>query len=510
MPAPPLPILPPTRGLITTQNEENIPADGARELENWIFRDGDFRVRPGLTTFSDDINERPTGYFSYIEFDGTYHLVMGTTVGWHVYDPGTQTWTDISGTAFTASAVQLQVFRFFQKAGSTFVLGCNDKDAPVKWDSDPTANYSAIGGSPPVGKAMMVLADRLLLLNLSSGATINPAAITVSNRVDFDTGWGTVLVAILANAGDIVAAEELGEFVGAIYCVDSIWLAIAQGSADPFRFDPKKQYVEGEGPASVKCVIKTHGGHIIFSANGDVHFFDGADWRSIWPDVARQIQKTANLGAMDRAWTTYDAVHKEILFVYPEIGGLEPSVGVMVKEDTGACFPVRWSGKNMSAGHFARAVEGITIGELVGTIGEIEGTIGELGSFTRRVVFGEIGGQSFEDFGDTDDGTGIGFFMETGLVSLGNGNRFKQAKRIEHRFRKSTLAQTVTIKVGKSNNGNVRVLDTGHNLDIGANGPYKTGHRRSSKYLSVRLEGTATQPVIWRGSFAELVNRGYR
>jgi len=510
MPAPPLPILPPLRGLITTRNPESIPSDGARDLENWIFRNGDFRVRPGLTVFSDDINERPTGYFSYLEFDGTYHLVMGTTVGWHVYNPGPKTWTDISGTALTATSVQLQVHRFFQKGGATWLLGCNDKDTPVKWDSDPTANYAVIGGTPPVARAMMVLADRVLLLNLSSGATINPAAITVSSRLDFDTGWGTVLVAILSNAGDIVAAEELGEFVGVIYCIDSIHLAVAQGGAVPFRFDPKKQYTEGEGPASVKCVIKTHGGHIIFSANGDVHFFDGADWRTIWPEVARHIQRTGNLEAMARSWATYDAINREVLFVYPEIGNIEPGVGVLVKEDTGALYPIRWASKDMTAGHFARAVEGVTIGELPGTIGAMEGTIGELGNFTRRIILGEMGGQSYEDFGETDAGTGIAFKLETGLVSLGNSNRFKQAKKIEHRFLKAPMAQNVTVKVGKSNHGDVRVLDTGHTLDIGTTGPYKTGHRRSSKYLSVRLEGTATQPVVWLGSFAELVNRGYR
>lgn len=504
----PLPIL----GVVKTLDDEHIPQNGARDCENWLYRDREFRVRPGLTTFGNDINQRPAGFISYDDVGGNRRIVMGTDDGWWTYDEATNTWTDISGTALTASFEQ-QVFRFFQVSSDTHLLGVNGKDSAKTWDSDPTTNYAAIGGTPPIARCMMILADSVLLGNLSSGATINPAAIDVSNRLDFNAGYGIRLVAILANALDIIAMEEMGDFVGAIYCADSIWLAIAQGGNTPFRFEPKKRFQEGDGPASTLSVAKRgNGSHVYLSRSAHIKQFDGAGLETVWPEASAYIRATANIATIGRAWAAYDSENREVLFVYPEKGNFEPNLGVIVKESTGAAYPVRWPGKMMTAGGFAKVARGIRIGDLTMPIGSISQTIGELGSagLGRRIILGESGGQSYESIGDDDAGTGIPFFAETGLNNLGSGTKFKTVQMIEHRFTKIAGSQTVTVKIGKSNSGAERTLSSGHDIDIGSNGPYKTGHRKSSKFLSVRLEGTATRPVVWRGSFAHLVERGGR
>jgi len=221
--------------VISTLDAEHIPADGLRKAENWVHQNDEFRVRDGLTAFGDDIDQRPAGFFTYHDADGNYRIVMGTDLGWWSYDEATSTWTDISGTALTSAPIDAQIYRIFQKAGTTWLLGVNGVDPFNKWDGDPATNYSAVGGSPPVASAMMVLADRVILGNLRSGATQSPVAFAVSSRLDFDTGWATQLIGLLSNARDIVAMQELGEFVGAVHCEDSIWLAIAQGTSDPFR-----------------------------------------------------------------------------------------------------------------------------------------------------------------------------------------------------------------------------------------------------------------------------------
>ncbi len=357
---------------------------------------------------------------------------------------------------------------------------------------------------------MMILADRVILGNLSSGGTVSPVATDVSTRLDVDTGCASVQTGHLSNARHIVAMEELGDVLGVLNCEVSIWLAIAVGASEPFRFEPKKRYDDGQGPASTLAVVRTaQGGQVIFSANGGVYYFDGADWRAIWPEAARYIQKTANLNSMGRAWAIYDSVNKQVLFVYPEGGNDQPSVGLIINEGTGAPFPIRWTSKNMTAGVFGRSATGLRIGDLP-VIGGISQTLGSLTSSVQRIIMGETGGQAYENVGEDDAGTSIPFLLETGLHSLGNGTRLTTAKRLEHRFKKTGSSQTVTVKIGNSRYGEDRVLSTGHDIDVGAVGPYKTGHRKTSQRLSVRLEGSASTKIVWRGSFAEFANRGYR
>ena len=115
----------PHRGLMPHLNQREIGPEGLYQSENWVLRDGVFQVRPGSTVFGNDINQRATGYIQYRHSDAALRTVKGTIAGWWKYAAGTDLFTDITGTALTATAVQQQVFRVFQKAGATWLLGIN-------------------------------------------------------------------------------------------------------------------------------------------------------------------------------------------------------------------------------------------------------------------------------------------------------------------------------------------------------------------------------------------------
>jgi hypothetical protein len=513
----PIPIPLPYRGLLSAQERENFPPDAASESENWIHRDDKFQVRPGLTSLGDQTSQRATGMVGYELADGTRRIVMGTTVSWWAYNEATNTWTDLANGALTASAIDQQVFRPFELSGTTLLIGTNGADAVKKWNGSNLANnFADLGGSPPKARCMMVLADRLLLGNLKSGGTVSPLAVDVSARLNIESGWQSFVSLLADTAGPIIVMSEWGNFVGMVYKTDAIYRAIATSGANPFRYELMTKFNESEGVAATNALVKIGDGSDVYLSRGaEIKRYTGQS--SVQPfgsrDLSKFVQDTANVGQLQRAWGTYDSDNEEILFVYAEKGSTEPSLGVLIKERSGAFWPIRWTGRNMTAAAYVVISRGLRIADLKASIGAIKQTIGELGTAgtIRRVIMSDLqaGGQVYESVGDDDAGAAIPFFSETGLFDLGSPLRNKTVRKIFHRFSTQASQQEITIKIGTSKYGEPRVLSDGDVIDIGQDGPYKTHHRITSKFLSVRLEGLATRPVVWHGSFADAAERGF-
>lgn len=508
----PLPYL----GLLRAHDRERVPPDGAAEMENWIHRDENFQVRPGLTTFGNLLSQRPCGMVGFVLTDGTRRIVMGTDDSWWAYDNTTNTWSDLANGALTGGAGDQQVFRPFEQSGTTILLGTNSADNPKKWNgADLANNYADIGGSPPRAKAMMILADRVMLLNLKSGGTVSPLAVDISARLNFESGWQTFVSLLADTAGAIVGAREMGNFVGIIYKTDAIYRAIFQAGTNPFRYEMLTNFQESEGLCSALALTSLgDGSHVYMSRGGELKLYTGAGPLQSFGsrDVARYIQATAAIGQLERAWAAYDADNEEVLFVYPEKGNTEPNLGVIIKERGGAMYPVRWSGKNMTAGGFAAIQRGLRIGDLTMPIGSISQTLGELGSIgsVRRMILAASTGQAYEAIGDDDAGTGIPFFVESGLYDAGDPLKNKVITRIVHEFENTNGSQPISIKLGKSMGGRQRSLTAAKTINLQSRRIYATGHRTSARYISMRLEGTATQPVVWSGSTAEFEYTGAR
>ena len=506
----PIPI--PVLGLLAAVDREHVPAEGLTECENFILRDRDFRVRNGLTLFGNSLGARPTGFVHYDHTDGSLKLVGATITGWKFFNFVTHTWTTITGSALTTSTEQ-QVFRVFQKSGGTHLLGVNNKDTPKKWDG-VAAGYSNIGGSPPIARCMMILNNHVILGNLKSGSVISPVATDVSAFNDFDTGWGSIQVALHADTnGEIVIMQEMGNLNGAIIKTDAIHRATAQGGgADPFRFD----YVavpKDEGAAATLAYVVLGDGSIVYLAlNGKLKRFDGVGVTDFGGDNARVfLSETLDFSSIGRSWMAYDSTYREILIVYPQRGGSgEPDKGLIVKEQTGAILPLKWGTRKFTAGGYIRSISPLTLGDLKVPLGSITKTLGELGqgNIVRSIIVGETTAQAYTFTGESDNGTPIDFVAETGLAPLGGGANYATVNSIEHRFQQVPVSQQLSVKIGSSKSGETRTLSSADTIDIGTPGPYYTGHRVTSKYLSMRFEGSALRPVIWRGSYVDSAPRG--
>ena len=59
------PIAKPTGGIRKDVPATTLGWDGLVDSKNWVYRNSNFFVRPGLTNFADDIDERPMGYIQY-------------------------------------------------------------------------------------------------------------------------------------------------------------------------------------------------------------------------------------------------------------------------------------------------------------------------------------------------------------------------------------------------------------------------------------------------------------
>lgn len=509
----PIPIPVHSLGVVPDADIEAMPLGALVAAENWIYEDGELHVRQGFTAFGNDINQRPTNLIQYLHNDGTLRTVQATTVGWWKYASGT--WTDISGTALTGSPAEPTVFRVFQKGGATHLLGTNGADTMKKWDGN-AATYSNVGGSPARCRTMMVVFDRFIIGHLLSGGTISGLAVDVSAFQDFDAGWGSVLTAIVGaeTEGNIVAMRELGALTGAIYKEDAIVDAIGQDGAAPFRFVTSKTRIDG--PASALAVTGPREGfHLIFTKNGAIMSWDGVSYGPLGGSEGRKFQthivKTCNLGSIGRSFSVYDSDKNHAWFFYPEKGTSDPKIGIVINLNNLSMWPFRLGFAVSAAGKITTST-GLTIGDLTGQIGGITQTLGELGTANalQRIVVGEVGGQAAENVGTTDLGTAIPISYQTGRYSLGRGHRYKTVKKIQHRFNKTPLTQNISVQIGVSDHGGTEVLSDAKTVDIGQTGPYNTGHRHTGKFLSMRLSGSATQPVIYRGSYVDAVERGER
>ncbi len=502
----PIEIPEPKKGVRPDLDPEDIEDSALFRAENMIFRDGDFKTRPGFATFANDINERPLAYIQYSNVDGATKVVMGTDKGWWLLS--SNTWTSITGTALTGSETDFVVFRTFVKGVVTYLLGTNGKDTAKKWDGSAGA-YSAIGGSPPKARCMAVLFNRCVLGNLTSGDTIHPAAIDVSNDKDMDTGWGTQLVAIVGTDSPIVTIRELSDQTAAILKSDEIHLLIAQSGTTPFR----PQFVKSgiSGPASEKMAARlTEGSVVMVGKDGLASIFDGAAVQELPYSIQKQIVSTCNPEKMDRGWCTYDSDRRELWIMFPLQGSVDPNGGVMVNMGTLQVYPIRFAALKMTAGRKIKTATGVSIGDLTVPIGSLTQTLGDLGSNSavRRLVFGDIGGQSFQDTATKDNAVSIPFSWETPV--RGKAEHFGTIERIRHRFKPSAMSQTVSVQVGKRNEAGDIAYGTAKSLNAGSTRRKVTGHRVTAEYFALRFSGDAHEDVNYMGSTAYLVPRGRR
>lgn len=499
---------PPVLGVRPDLDPENVDDKSLVAGENVINRDGDFRTRPGFTSFADNVHEVPMAYIQYDHADGNPRTVLGTQRSWRRLTGNV--WTDISGgVPLNGGFTEHIVFRTFSKANATWLLGVNGADNMKKWDGTSPA-YADVGGSPPRARCMCVVFDRIVLGNLLTGGTISPVAIDVSANKDFDAGWGSQLVALLADTeGPIISMEEMGTLNAAILKSDSVYMLIAQGGTDPFRIQWVKSGISGPASARLSCKL-WNGGVAITGRDGLVSTFDGANVAPLPYAIQRQIVRTANLEKLNRGWMLPDSDRRELWIVYPLIGSDFPNGGMVINMTTLACYPIRFPAHHMMAGGKITTTAGITIGQLVGPIGSLSNTIGSFASTAviRRLVLGNSLGQTLQEIGNTDDGAPIPFYWDTPI--RGQTNQFHTIDSIRHRFKYTVNTQPVDVLVGSRDEGDAINFVSQTSIDLHNDSDKVTSHRFDAEYFGLRYQGNATEPVIYQGAMVDVKQRGKR
>lgn len=537
-----LPIPVPTGGIRADLDAQDIGPNDLRDSKNWINRDGKLQTRDGVGIDGLPVAGRIMAYAHYFYNDGTPRTISGTTRGWFRRNISAGQWDNITGVPLTGSRTDHQTFKVFQKAGQTWLLGTNGADTPKVWDGVSPA-YVDMGGSPPRARAMGVVADRIILGNLLSGGTISPVATDVSSNKDFDSGWGSQLVTLHADTpGAIVSIDEIGNLLGAIWKTDALYLAIAQGTADPFRFELKQRLSTEDGlptgPCSSAVVLTLGDAKMMYiGLDGAGYMFDGGRVARMHPKIQRYILMAGDRSRLTSATGGYNSERHEVTILFCGKGSLDPNIGIVIDLNTNAVWPVGWSTHRFTAIGFGN--RSLTIGELAGTIGEQPDTIGAYANANiTHQLFGDINGQTYKeqfggdfrystigdlvgDIGDQDpfrigDYFTIGTpapvqsYFETGLNSLGTARQYKTVHGVEHFFEKTPDAQNVTVKLGISNFGEDRVLSSGVTTDIQLAQPHRTGFRKSGRRFSLRYEASSIQQLIYRGAEAEVIPRNVK
>lgn len=501
----------PVDGVRKDLAQNAVPPSALIESQNMILRRGRFQPRYGVVAFaSNKPSQKVKGVIGYRHSDGTDKLVIGTEAGWWRYNSGTTAWVDISGTALAAS--DHIIFRVFQKDGATHLLGINNQVSTMKkWDG-AAATYSAVGGTPPLAKAMMVLANRVLLFNLADNGAysgvISPVGYDVSAFNDFDSGWGSVLNGLLVDTpGPIVAALEMGDLQGAIYKTDAIVMAIAQAATVPFRFEWR--VIGNIGPANSRCVVAIpDGSHVFLAPDGSLNRFDGVSVQSLGYHIQKQILDSCD-GVLSQlettGWLFFDPERNEIQIHYKDASSSQ-RLWCVVSLENSSVWPMLWGGSEMALDDHAGGR--VVIPGLTGT----------------HILYFSTLGQAYKETlaedvtGTTDD---IAVIWETPLSDLGAPGYWKTLNSMDHLFQcgvddprnPTPGSETIVITARYSDGGEVPAdADAGQNITISASqlNSYTTDHRATGKLMGVKYSGTIDVLFEYRGASGAAVLRGER
>jgi hypothetical protein len=494
----------PTQGIRKDLPSLQVGWNGLVEAENWIYRNGVFKVRGGLTDFANDINERPMGFVQYDHGSEVNRIVMGTKTGWWHYNAAGNTWTDLDGAAnpLTGGNDNQCVFRPFEKSGTVNLLGCNGKDAPKKWTG--AGNYADIAGGhgATAAKCMAVSADRLLMCE---GMTVY-----ASDNLDFDAYTDGFTARLGETPGDIVACLEFGAEQVAFYKEDSVYVSFAQADlTDIFRFELVRAGVSGPvSPLSVFPLGAT-GAHCWLSWAGAVMLFDGSNIYPMEEHITTHIRQTRDYDMRARSFGFYDPRESEIYIFYASQGSTDVDTCVVISWPSQEMHYFRFGSNLITAGGQFHITDSIPIGELP-LIGDIDMTLGEMDTGSSHILLGDNGGQVYTNQGYTDDGSAISGWFETGLQFGAKPGQFSVLQLIQHLFPTTTSAQNISIQVGASDYGETRTLQAAQTLDLNAGGPYETQHRLPGQMYSLRMSGDFSVETEWMGSLVPITPGGLK
>ena len=480
----------------------------ARDALNWIRRDRWLRVRPGVTARGNDtLSEYPLALFQYDHDDESGRIVCVTDDGFHAFNATTEAWVDKTGvTPLTANEASQVVVRAMYYGGERVIIFTNGVDVLKKWDG-VTATMENLGGSPPVCGCMAVAFNRLLLGNLVTGPDPSPQGVDVSEYRNPDAGYGgTVQQQFLLDvSGDIVAMESIGNRRVGVYLEDGIYVATATGGEFPFRFD--LAYKGIHGPVSAQACIPTPRGHVFLARDATMRIFNGSTQRVLQRDpdddrINAFIRDTLDFDERTKTWLAYNSVLNELHVHYVPVGSDAVVGGFILNMADLSLWPMLW-GLALPAGLSGRVVASRTYAEVVGPYSSHSAPYSAFETTENKVLFQGADGQLYRFDGLTDAGGAIEHYIETGIRSAGDARTAVVIRYANHLIEPTASGQEITVQFGASQFGEDRTLEAAKTLDLAigqGRGRRETHHRLRGTMFSLRLSGSATSQIEWRGT----------
>jgi hypothetical protein len=447
---------------------------------------------------------------------GSEITVLATENKWYELS-GSLEWTEIDSAEWSSAPANpnsLPVFRAFDgyTTGNSnkdrYLIGANGESNAMFWngtDAAQTLTEGMDGSTTIQPRCIAVSSGRILYGNLKN----NPSTVAWTEALTI-SDWETNNVDLADTPGYIVAMLEMGNLQTAIYKSDAIYMAIAQGSTQPFRFELKTANVDG--PASPRSIVAiSDGTHIYLSNTGDVVIFDGVRPRSMGQKLQAYIQSDMDTEKMDESFSFYDKENKNIYFFYPPYNSSagHKCIVVDVSGQVPALWPLSFPGNITTGGRLVLSISK-TIDQLGdGPIDLLQGTIDSYGSSRPILAILNNAGEIFFFEGYSDCGEPITHHIETGAYDLGNITNYLTVKEIDHLF-DASANQSIDVELLTTNFGGEKISDGKQTVDLIRGQRKLSAHRATGRIFSMRMSGKSTGKIEWLGSEASVVQRGLR
>jgi hypothetical protein len=491
---------------------------------------------PGTT--GSPINQIPLAVYSFEEDEDTTFVVVATDAGlWKMNSDyswtSIGTWTKTSDgepEAVTLSgAAYPPVFKTFAgsvnggdqarymvvvapEADAMYWSGSGSAQRIVKANPDPEADDVCM-----TCRSVVSIFRRLIYCGLYD----DPYAVQFTDQFDIDV-WEDPngKVRLVDTQGSIVGALEIGNTQAVIYKDDAIYMAVAQGMAQPFRFELKAANIDG--PVSARAIVALGDGrHAYLSHTADVVIFDGVRPVSLGEHIQLYLQDVIDFERIGSSYIIYDPRIRELSVYYPPYnsGDLNGCAVINLGGEFPTLWPQRYPQPISAGGHIV-----IDLAKTIDELGEVpidalQGRIDDYGSLRPESLLLDDVGRPMLNGGSTDFGSPIEHYLETGAYDMGEFSSYKTVQEIDHLFDSGARSPLISDPGQRealfvdllSSIGGIESDSTGAKaLNIRAGYRNITRHRVTSRMFSLRIFGDSSSSLKWFGSEASVVRRGYR
>jgi hypothetical protein len=508
---------PPTRGVIIG-NRRRLPAGAAADAQNWLLRSGQLRSRPGLQDIGvgTSIEQLPIGIMQWDRQSAAGldrdQLIVGTTTDWWWYDSATGLWVEVTGTPDLSGTDRNQVqFRSFPDAGTTGVIGCNNKDGLRWWSGSPDDDFEVVDGPAPISLA--TLGGRILAAgNVSEDwDTPNPYLVYYSAYQDYSS-WAQIdALGFNSTSGPLVALLEMGKFA-VVYKTDAIHMISISGGLLPFWPDLRTRNVTGPISPATVCDIG-NSRHAFLNSDLAVMVFDGSTAQTLGGHIQDFLKANMSSEKQHKSFIFFDKYHQELWVVYPRGEFQLTDSALIISMQPGyPCWPVKWLGTQFSTGLAGKIKDSVTFAELGATTFAEATNFADYQLSRSGWIGGRIDGAFFEGAGSEDDGLPIDLLLETPLITGPDPTQFQEIEELDHLLTTTSGAQPFTVSVGTADyDESVTFAPAGvdDEKDL-ADTPHVTHHHISGRSVCMRLAVQTSYPLVYSGSSAPPVGRGRR